>query len=312
MLLISPVSLAAGLDCSKAGTPVEKMICADAQLRAVDATMSEMFGKLRSVDGSGAWTSDQRHWLRTVRDSCASVECLKSAYSARNGYLQGWIGWPQQGKTGCSVPAPAATAQQCQQTLACAQNADYSSFQMVQSTCTADDQMMNEVKVYRYAHAGAAAVLVWSVSKLEGGQQVVWNTPDRNGFAELDVEHEDECGTGPNCAHDLYHYDPAAGTMAAYFSGGYTDLSYFDGYLLESGRASCCSTELHAYRIRHEGSRDVVDKMAFAVEQDLGSDTEPAKCRYFVPLDQDPYSREVKPPDDRWYQAICGKDGTPP
>lgn len=43
LLVASPSLLAASFDCAKAGTPVEKMICADERISKLDSDLSDAY-----------------------------------------------------------------------------------------------------------------------------------------------------------------------------------------------------------------------------------------------------------------------------
>jgi uncharacterized protein len=95
-LILDPTSpgsaSAAGFDCEKAHTNVEKLICADPDLSWLDAELAKDFYAIREETwGMNAETGqaffpfgeDQEHWRMTVRDKCRSTNCLKAAYEAR-------------------------------------------------------------------------------------------------------------------------------------------------------------------------------------------------------------------------------------
>lgn len=75
--------LAAGIDCAKASTPVEKTLCADPQLRKADAAVAEAFADaLRVAADPAAVRAGQREWLAS-RNACADAPCLAAALDAR-------------------------------------------------------------------------------------------------------------------------------------------------------------------------------------------------------------------------------------
>jgi uncharacterized protein len=76
---------AASFDCAKAASKVEKMICADPVVSQLDSDLARDYSSARPALGAGATclVSDQRQWLRTVRNRCASVDCLKHVYRER-------------------------------------------------------------------------------------------------------------------------------------------------------------------------------------------------------------------------------------
>ena len=80
----------------------------------------------------------------------------------------------------------------------------------------------------------------------EGSSALSFRDLEGDGFFE--VEQRGSCGAGPNCEGYIHKLDPRRQRLFLYFSGGYADLRYQNGYLIESGRASCCSWEHHLYR----------------------------------------------------------------
>lgn len=85
LLIAATQSQAAGFDCSKAATAVEKMICADEELSKLDSQMS----KLYKPEGESAdfQRAIQRRWLKQ-RNQCTDADCLRTAYAARLRELQ--------------------------------------------------------------------------------------------------------------------------------------------------------------------------------------------------------------------------------
>jgi uncharacterized protein len=76
--------------CSKAGTDVERMICADDSLSVLDAKMYVAYktAEARAVDKK-AFYAASRDWRVNRRDSCKSAACIADAYNARLGELGG-------------------------------------------------------------------------------------------------------------------------------------------------------------------------------------------------------------------------------
>jgi uncharacterized protein len=83
-LYVSPI-LAAGFDCSKAATQVEKVICASSELSTLDEHLSRYYegAKYALPEGEACLKSDQLHWLKSVRNVCKDNACLKIAYLNR-------------------------------------------------------------------------------------------------------------------------------------------------------------------------------------------------------------------------------------
>ena len=91
-LAFSTAAGAAGFDCAKAESAVEKAVCAEPALSDLD----EYLGRYYSValealgDGASCLKADQRIWLKTVRNPCGGVTaCLSAAYLARLATLDG-------------------------------------------------------------------------------------------------------------------------------------------------------------------------------------------------------------------------------
>ena len=83
---------AAGFDCRKAHSVVEKLICAHPKLSRLDDEMNRLYqaieGETRGVDGetgavSDPFGKDQTRWRETVRDICTDAPCIERAYAAR-------------------------------------------------------------------------------------------------------------------------------------------------------------------------------------------------------------------------------------
>jgi uncharacterized protein len=73
------------IDCAKAQSAVEKLICADAGLRELDEYLGRYYAAARSAVGSGASCvqTDQMAWLKATRGACRDAGCLKKVYLDR-------------------------------------------------------------------------------------------------------------------------------------------------------------------------------------------------------------------------------------
>lgn len=75
---------AAGFDCARAATPVEKLICADAILSQDDEDLAEAYRQaLAQGKQAGAVREAQRRWLAQDRNRCADLACLRASYARR-------------------------------------------------------------------------------------------------------------------------------------------------------------------------------------------------------------------------------------
>ena len=83
---ISGTSFAAGFDCSKAASNVEKMICGDEVLSVLDSQLQENYS-LALGDAPFAKKADikksQEQWIANVRNKCSDRACLQAAYSSQ-------------------------------------------------------------------------------------------------------------------------------------------------------------------------------------------------------------------------------------
>ena len=93
-LILAPFGTvqAAGFDCAKASSQVEKLICADPELSRLDDELAKDFEAIRretsGIDGETGKPSfpfgrDQERWRTTVRDKCGNSACLAEAYRTR-------------------------------------------------------------------------------------------------------------------------------------------------------------------------------------------------------------------------------------
>ncbi len=84
VLVFSFQAYGASFDCGKAKTLVEHAICSDKQLSILDELLVTSYKKALadSPDPSTLKTA-QREWLKSERDSCKDVDCLKQAYNLR-------------------------------------------------------------------------------------------------------------------------------------------------------------------------------------------------------------------------------------
>ena len=70
----------ASFDCTKAKTNVEKMICSDSKLSALDENLSKVYSNFYFI--SKEIKSDQIAWMKK-RNKCKDDACIKTAYTTR-------------------------------------------------------------------------------------------------------------------------------------------------------------------------------------------------------------------------------------
>ncbi len=99
------VSAASGqsFDCAKATSAVEKMICSDTELKALDTRMAQLYAqalKAVPVAEQPGLRSEQRDWIKT-RDACATAaEPRRNCVSVRLYAAQQPARWPTDECTG--------------------------------------------------------------------------------------------------------------------------------------------------------------------------------------------------------------------
>ena len=92
ILLAAPQAMAAGFDCSKAGTAIEKAICADPKLSELDEYLGRYYAVALDTlpDAATCLKADQRDWVKSKRNPCGTKnECLTKTYLDRLGTLDG-------------------------------------------------------------------------------------------------------------------------------------------------------------------------------------------------------------------------------
>lgn len=91
-LLCAQSTHASDILCGKPGHDVEKVICASPRLTALDEQMTILYRRIESeisgVDGETGTPinrikDEQTTWITTVRNQCASAQCLEDAYHER-------------------------------------------------------------------------------------------------------------------------------------------------------------------------------------------------------------------------------------
>jgi uncharacterized protein len=77
-----PAGPQASFDCARAASAAERMICGDAELRALDRGIAIFYASGRRNPRPGRAVREQREWL-TTRDGCDSRACLRQAMTER-------------------------------------------------------------------------------------------------------------------------------------------------------------------------------------------------------------------------------------
>jgi uncharacterized protein len=96
LLLTTGPLRAAGMNCAKAVSAVEKTICADPKLKQADADVADAFAEaLRLAPDPNAVRASQRQWL-AARNACPDAACLTARHEERRQELTGLAATVQQ------------------------------------------------------------------------------------------------------------------------------------------------------------------------------------------------------------------------
>jgi len=164
---------------------------------------------------------------------------------------------------------------QCDAVTEQAENADGSSLQLVVQYC--DEAIERDIRVsYRATADESYTQLFHLVQDAEEAPMGGAALRDLDGDGLHELETRGMCGAGPNCEGAIYRLTSERDALFEFFASGYADLIMVDEFLVESGRASCCSWEYHVYLPRSNSepvqASDFVYAMAVGI--DVGSDTD--------------------------------------
>jgi uncharacterized protein len=88
-VLAAPVAVPAALDCSRARSNAEKMLCSNSRLAMADERMAYAFREaIRRGADPVVLMQTQRRWTFEIRDACNEVECMLKAYENRTAELE--------------------------------------------------------------------------------------------------------------------------------------------------------------------------------------------------------------------------------
>lgn len=89
IVLAAPVSVPAAIDCSRARSNAEKMVCSNSRLALAEERMAYAFREaVRRGGDAPALMRTQRRWTTEIRDACSEVECMLKAYEDRTAELE--------------------------------------------------------------------------------------------------------------------------------------------------------------------------------------------------------------------------------
>ena len=85
ILFVVQSAAAQSFDCARAQTRVEKMVCGEQAVADLDEYLGRYYAMARAAmpAAGSCLQADQSQWLKTRRDTCADVSCLKTAYLER-------------------------------------------------------------------------------------------------------------------------------------------------------------------------------------------------------------------------------------
>jgi len=94
LFALALATLPPAFDCAKAATDVERMICSDEELAALDRAVSRLYSGVRR-SRRASLNSSQPNWLKE-RDACTDKDCLVTKYDDRLFDLFGLSRTPMQ------------------------------------------------------------------------------------------------------------------------------------------------------------------------------------------------------------------------
>ena len=84
LALAVPAPVLAALDCSRAKTNTEKLLCSNPRLAEADERLALAFrGAIHRGADPRKLMEAQRAWIDDARDVCNDVECMLKAYEER-------------------------------------------------------------------------------------------------------------------------------------------------------------------------------------------------------------------------------------
>jgi len=91
--LISPsAAYAASFDCAQAHHWIEKTICSDVELSGLDEQLADSYQQALAAAANGAaLKAEQKAWLKSTRNPCKDIACLRQAYVNRIADLDGGV-----------------------------------------------------------------------------------------------------------------------------------------------------------------------------------------------------------------------------
>ncbi len=85
IFLLNSSAQSASFSCHLAKSKTEKTICKNPELSTLDEHLGRYYAAARSAlkPADSCLVNDQKHWLRSKRDTCSNAGCLRNAYLQR-------------------------------------------------------------------------------------------------------------------------------------------------------------------------------------------------------------------------------------
>jgi uncharacterized protein len=286
----------ASFDCSAARSPVERAICNDTELSALDGELADTYlAVLARQDAPSAsqLRSEQRQWLKLRTDS--SVEVLKQQYVDRINELAAYAAFPAPGEhVGGPVFHLTQVAKQFDFTLRMLQACPAS-----EETCEGPGQLLihgkgktallqtiNLPNVFVTLPRGKEGPLVNS-ARLYDYQGVI-NVGDFNfdGHEDFGIQTGNK-GSYGGPSYAIYLFKPTSQGGNFIFNAALTDLiletlGFFSvdeqkKRIWTFGKSGCCYHEMMGYRIKHD--MPVVVERHIEDATAIGEDSEKRKVK---------------------------------
>lgn len=136
-----------------------------------------------------------------------------------------------------SISAQAA----CQKSTKSVKNKDQSVLMLTEEVCDGQTGRTVSLQITRANERAASTLMQKAVPKTV-------RFLDLEGDGTYEFEEIGSCAGLPDCEAFIYKLNPERSALKLYFQGAYSEVSVVDGYIVESGRSSCCSWEHHLYR----------------------------------------------------------------
>lgn len=246
----------ASFDCAKAGTPVEKAICADGKLAAADLQLGKLFTDLVAAHPGHAadLRRDQRAWLSQRNTGCkvykgaALTDCVSRSYQDQIARLSGKnllvCGAPRETSGKFSLNCDAVNDPAGLSLVLAGHDADHDTAALDSLTVRRNGAPpqtlpLQDAEIFRSGLRDAPAEVVELV--------------DANFDGHADIKLWTSTSAGPNNGYSYWLFDPGSGKFQATelgdkLSGFEVNFDARARTITTSARASCCEWEMQTFR----------------------------------------------------------------